>query len=1041
MKIKKVIIEGFRAYEKKGEGIFDFSIGEEKSANFVSIYAPNGFGKTSFYDAVEWALTDNIGRFVRDQTRQENDAISRSQSQDGKKPPILRNHAIDSNAQAYVTVVGDDFSITKDVPKASSSKRDYLFKKDSSPRCAAISEIFLSQEAIDAFLREDRPDARYTRFMASFGDSDETYRANLSVIKRDLVVVLRDIRAEEDRLKEILSSPPNVEIFSEVNRTIGLLEKNSEPVFFAGVDFNGDKERELRGVITRRKHELLIATEKLRIAISDLQSVLTRFTEIQTSESIRGTSRRAIQLNLSLKAGFLARENLAARLSQLSSSISQFQLEVTEISDLLLKLPSFQEVFLRIDGLQDDYETASDKLLQLKSTAASFVQRNTDGKKQIELLDISVADLFQLQRDSSLFFEQIESVNAEIKVKVGVQENRLSRKQSLLDKIKISKEKISRISEIDISEKFLVEGNLSALVQEGFSPLPLTAAILEKNKKSSILDQAIDSLKIVHLRSSKISELIAMGVEFISASRSHRCPLCSHEHQSYAALLEQLENNPALLETEANAIRAKEIAQHDADYAANVVAELIDDWKNLKSTTIARVREQVRIDENELDAISTELNIITSDLATLEFSREDLNSKVRGLSSSDLALALASELADFTKRRKAQSEDVDLCTSEVEKLDLSIKSLAQTLEKLSFEIELLKQSSVVLEISKFCAQRGLDLQRVEIELEALLESTVARLEQFRDEAIVSQREIDRIDLQYPSLSTIKVDDIERSIKDLEEKILEADVFLVPIFSLIRNHIPNVNDDEDLVRLKVMLSDALVNATLKMESNVAIENAYELLSAQIIELIPHQKYVQAQAEMDNLKIKKDKHEGLQLSIDLEYVGVIGKLEERINSFFYTDLTNSIYKKIDPHPDFKEIKFVCDFSEGEKPKLHVLVSDSAGGTISPSLYFSAAQVNILSLSIFLARALHEKLDGKPIQCIFIDDPIHSMDSINVLSTIDLLRSISKKFDRQIVLSTHDKNFFDLLKKKVPLREYASKFIELESFGKVKRITHNN
>jgi exonuclease SbcC len=90
--------------------------------------------------------------------------------------------------------------------------------------------------------------------------------------------------------------------------------------------------------------------------------------------------------------------------------------------------------------------------------------------------------------------------------------------------------------------------------------------------------------------------------------------------------------------------------------------------------------------------------------------------------------------------------------------------------------------------------------------------------------------------------------------------------------------------------------------------------------------------------------------------------------------------------------------------------------------------------LSLSIFLARALHVKAHGKDVGCIFIDDPIHSMDSINVLSTIDLLRTISKKFDRQIILSTHDRNFYELLKKKIPPHEYASKFIELESFGRV-------
>jgi len=87
--------------------------------------------------------------------------------------------------------------------------------------------------------------------------------------------------------------------------------------------------------------------------------------------------------------------------------------------------------------------------------------------------------------------------------------------------------------------------------------------------------------------------------------------------------------------------------------------------------------------------------------------------------------------------------------------------------------------------------------------------------------------------------------------------------------------------------------------------------------------------------------------------------------------------------------------------------------------------------LSLSIFLASALKET----EYKCIFIDDPIQSMDNINVLSTIDLLRSIVVNENRQIILSTHDENFHNLLKKKMPAELFESKFLELESFGKVR------
>ncbi|MDM1039841.1 hypothetical protein [Myroides odoratimimus] len=160
-----------------------------------------------------------------------------------------------------------------------------------------------------------------------------------------------------------------------------------------------------------------------------------------------------------------------------------------------------------------------------------------------------------------------------------------------------------------------------------------------------------------------------------------------------------------------------------------------------------------------------------------------------------------------------------------------------------------------------------------------------------------------------------------------------------------------------------------------------------------------------------------------------------LTEKINSVFNQQIINDIYKKIDPHPDFKTIKLEPQF-DGIKPKLFIkTVNDENKDEIDPVLYLSSAQVNILSLSIFLAKALQNK--DVMINTIFMDDPIQYLDSINVLSFIDLLRSITtdKQLDRQVVISTHDENFFNLLKKKFNPHYYNSKFITFESYGKLK------
>ncbi len=63
---------------------------------------------------------------------------------------------------------------------------------------------------------------------------------------------------------------------------------------------------------------------------------------------------------------------------------------------------------------------------------------------------------------------------------------------------------------------------------------------------------------------------------------------------------------------------------------------------------------------------------------------------------------------------------------------------------------------------------------------------------------------------------------------------------------------------------------------------------------------------------------------------------------------------------------------------------------------------------------------------------------MDSINILSFIDLFRGIITSLGKQLIVSTHEENFHLLLQKKIPKEFYMSKFIEFETFGRLKAST---
>jgi hypothetical protein len=126
-----------------------------------------------------------------------------------------------------------------------------------------------------------------------------------------------------------------------------------------------------------------------------------------------------------------------------------------------------------------------------------------------------------------------------------------------------------------------------------------------------------------------------------------------------------------------------------------------------------------------------------------------------------------------------------------------------------------------------------------------------------------------------------------------------------------------------------------------------------------------------------------------------------------------LLQRIFLRIDPHPTFRVIKFATDVIRG-KGRLDAEVRDNAEDKASktPEAVFSSSQLNALAVSVFLSFNL--ALPHLPLRAALLDDPIQSMDEINLLGLVDLLRRTKHK--RQVVVSTHDAGFGRLLARKL-------------------------
>jgi DNA repair exonuclease SbcCD ATPase subunit len=126
-----------------------------------------------------------------------------------------------------------------------------------------------------------------------------------------------------------------------------------------------------------------------------------------------------------------------------------------------------------------------------------------------------------------------------------------------------------------------------------------------------------------------------------------------------------------------------------------------------------------------------------------------------------------------------------------------------------------------------------------------------------------------------------------------------------------------------------------------------------------------------------------------------------------------LFQRIYARVDVHPAFRTVSFRTEFSN-RRGRLFTAMLDRIDevSTEAPEVVLSSSQMNALAVAIFLS--LNLGLPGLPLESVLLDDPLQSLDDVNLLGLIDLLRRT--KDQRQLLVSTHDVRFGKLLERKL-------------------------
>jgi exonuclease SbcC len=723
-------------------------------------------------------------------------------------------------------------------------------------------------------------------------------------------------------------------------------------------------------------------------------------------------------------------ENLKNQQSKLQRALNiekQFETFLNiqkEIANLQKNIADYKEILLTTEHEKFDIEKEKNdiaiKLNELKNSLEinqSKLNNLPAQHKQLELTSKTIVDSRKIIDDLSKI--------------ITAEEKKLNDLKVILDEFEYYENKIN--DDVELLLEFKLFDEHKKLVTQYVS-----GQVKLEQLKGNIQEKQF-KIDNQHQFNIELNDFINTGLELVNKSKSSECPLCNQSYNSFEILSENILSNKLLdrqlkilleekidLESKMNdqALKLSTDKEKIEKCFSAIKQPYLLSHRNIKNAIDKFDFEKTANLEklNSSQSVWNDINVLLGDSNTFN----ELSTKFQNDQSQ-----LDDQILKLSDRIKKLDETLllneVLATSTKEKLDLSEPNLLQYQSSTEYtEIRMyFFEEWNSNEVEKVILFKGItNIQEKISDLTAKKERIVKALDELKEK--LSNYTLSKNEYVKRTQQANDAKNLIQRVHDSYENFINSEFGIIisnkDKFQIEKAFIDLIETQKELERQveskirKYKIVKILNNACIKVAESKKVEDRIKEIAKTLKDLGNSEKILNA--EKESLKTF---------------------LKSTIESYFYTPLINAIYKKIDPHPDYRSIEFECDFAEN-KPRLQIytLSINSKGEEVwsVPSLYFSTAQINILSLSIFLARALKTRDNQKnPVDCIFIDDPIQSMDSINILSFIDLFRGITLSLDKQLIVSTHEENFHLLLKKKIPSELFKSKFLEFETFGKVK------
>ena len=994
-RIRSVCIKGFRAYGQ--EAVFDVD------ADVVVLHGPNGLGKTSFFDAIDFACTGRIGRLQK-----------RGRTPQGFMDLVSHRRSGDPSGHVTMEVSTAEGGVS--LRRAISERKSAMIDGDEMDRGTTLDWLTSAQWGG----KRPRIDNVENLFRAThlFSQAEPEllpgFRST-SLLSQD--VVSRTLSLEDYSLSS-----------SKVGGVLKLLSKDLKAQRSALAETRGELEEIQERLSDLPEGETVEQDEQLKVLVRSLVKSLESILKVEMSEGEEIVPSRVRDWRAELEARLQTQREALRELRQLEDGLGRYEEAVDRSETAGMSLTQIAK--------ERDQQTS--KMEWLDELIEKLASEEAERQRELERMAGRVASLHRglsLKQQTEKLRVDEESLREEIDaIQKGIEE-RATGLKGLREGLEDLKKKIDDASreESQVRDRLDDFGQCLARIDEWRTAAAkgeelkakesqLSRALEEQSAETSTKEEVVAGVKarLGRLESefqrheSEDTALTRLLDSLEEHVKSGVCPACGAEHEDQAALLERIRSQKDRRPT-----RTETLAQEISDLrsvlaeATQSLSRLEEERTQLVETLAVNSRRQEQnalvLKEYEdlirslgLDPEVDELeSILEAERAKLGSNIAELNEGIRLLVQDRTELTAELEerekaLASHRERKKERHETVERILAKMLEIQTETSELSVSIEKAESDLksELVDAQGQHKKIASALDRTSQELKERQHERE----QSEATLQRLKDRA---EEEAQRREQALAEVS--KYRERVRVFRGVDEISKDA------LSATRSDHEENVDD------LEAALVDCL-SAERILDASQRSAMRAELVEAQNRKASRERRLSD---EVQTLEGLQDWLHRVQEVLAEEHSEAVSRHVEAIGP-----LASLLQRKLRSVYGFGDVHL-----SATKEHISVSVEDWNGDRVKPTDYFSESQKQILMLSLFLSTRLTQTWSR--FAPIMLDDPVTHFDDLNAFGFVELLRglTLSAGGARQFFISTCEERLFDLLRSKLGGDARRARFFRYE------------